>query len=232
MDTPKFEKSCKTIALKLSNIFISALPGKIVFGEVNAEGFINLKYFIFTHFQLFDFYVALLNIIKFISSHEIKDDKGLILHPNEDQVYFWIGKIAIKENIENKLIVIGIEYDSNVVFELQLDSFQLNELIKCFCDSIFSCLCLKSIERDFFKFVTNQNTSTIVSLKNKKMLKTLLSNFETANEDKIGDILKNNLCELTNYYYELLIISQKMKSLYNDEVNLENEKRRIATLLE
>ena len=35
----EFENTCKTVSSKNSDIFISAFPGKLVFGEVNHNGY-------------------------------------------------------------------------------------------------------------------------------------------------------------------------------------------------
>ena len=232
MENFKFENSCKTVILKTSKLFLSAYPGQIVFGEVNKDGYLYLKSFIFFHFQIFDFYIALLNIIKFLSASEIEENKGLIQNYNEEIVYFWIGKTVFENNEAKKLILIGIEQQTNIVFELSLNSYEINDLIKCFSEAICASLCLKTIEREFFDFISEENTSTVVSIRNKNKLKILYAKFEKQYNPTKSDILFSNLYELTLHYHELLIIIQKLKTFYNTELNKEKENSRIAALLE
>ena len=227
----KIEKSFKTVVLKSNNIFVSSFAGKVVFGEVFNQGYIPLKYFVIFHFQIYNFYLSLLDIIKFISSPELKEEKGLIIQSSEEVIYFWKGITVNKQNNDIKLILIGIEYRSGIIYELSFETEGLNDLIKSFVDSIFSCLCLKAIERDFFEYISDQSTSLVVSLKCSKNIKKILSEFEEKIENNIlCDLIRSNLCEITVYYNEILIIVQKLKTLHNSELQKLNDERRISAL--
>ena len=64
MEDIQLEKSCKTVVFEKSDLFISALPGKIVFGEVSEQKYLKFQYFKFMHFEIFHLYLALVNILK------------------------------------------------------------------------------------------------------------------------------------------------------------------------
>ena len=89
-----FEKSCKTVVLKTSDLFFSAFPGKIVFGDVIEQNYPEFKYFQFFHFEIFNLYLALVAIIKNIvnNSQEESENKGIIIkfngiHSNHNKLY-------------------------------------------------------------------------------------------------------------------------------------------------
>ena len=126
----EFENTCKTVSSKNSDIFISAFPGKLVFGEVNHNGYKKLKYFRFLHFEIFNLYLALLNIIKYIgSSSNILEDKGIII-TKEEVTYYWLGKLMENNNFSQKVIVFAIEQKFETVFEKLFTIEQINDLIK------------------------------------------------------------------------------------------------------
>ena len=225
----EFENSCKTLISKKYNIFVSAFPGRIIFGEVNDRGFIKSKYFQFLHFEFFDLYISLLKIVKFFVSEEQTEEKGLILS-NEDLSYYWLGKFILQNNKSTKFVVFAIEFKFETIFELLLQTDQFNDIIKCISETILSCLCLKTIEKAFFDFILKENTSLIVSLKNQKKCKTILEKFKKSSSYKITSVCEPNLIELVIYYNELLIIVQKLRTMINHEMC--NEDLRITTLLE
>ena len=229
MEDLDFENSCKTIISKKSSVFISAFPGKLVFGEVNCKGFIKSKYFQLLHFELFYLYSNFLNIIKFLVREEDNEDKGLILS-KDDVAYYWCGKKVVENNKPKKVIIFIQEYKFETNFELFFDEEQFNDFIKCISETILACLCLKPIEKAFFEFITKENTTVIVSLKNQKKCKTILEKFKKSTNLKISSILEPNLIDLVNYYIEILIIAQKLKTMFNSECS--NEDLRISALLE
>ena len=126
---------------------VSAFPGKVVFGEPNQLGYISLRAFQFTFYQFFEFYLALVNVIKFLASNDSTVDKGLILKVSEEQIYFWLCKTVQINNCETKVVCLGIEFQSNCVYELRFDLEKLNFLIGAITKCILPCLCLKKVEK-------------------------------------------------------------------------------------
>ena len=97
MEDISLENNCKCIAFEYSDLFICAFPGKIVFGEVCCQDFVQHRYFKFLHFEIFNLYLALVNILNFLVSEEDEiEPKGLILQLTNDILYFWQGKKVIK----------------------------------------------------------------------------------------------------------------------------------------
>jgi hypothetical protein len=83
-----FSKSCQTISLKKSEIFMSSFPGKIVFGEPNFIGYSKSNSFQYKHVQFLDLYLSVLKIVHFFATTSNIDDKGSILSISENTIYF------------------------------------------------------------------------------------------------------------------------------------------------
>ena len=138
------------------------------------------------------------------------------------------------ENCSEKVVVFAIEEKFETIYEKLFVNEQINDLIKCISETIFACLCLKPVERELFDFISKESTSLIVSLKDKTKCKSILDKFKktTIKEKcfKITSVCEPNLIELIIYYNELLLIVQKLKSMYKED--FETEELRITTLLE
>ncbi len=83
---------------------------------------------------------------------------------------------------------------------------------------MFSCLCLKSFERQFLEdFADEISLSKIVTLNEKKKIKNIIQHFK--DQKQINSVIEMNLIELVLHYNELIILYKKIKSLNNAEVN-------------
>jgi hypothetical protein len=222
-----FSKSCQTISLKKSDIFMSSFPGKIVFGEPNFIGYDKSNSFQYKHIQFLDLYLSLLKIVNFFATASNIDDKGQILTCSENTIYFWSGKIFEKSKVTQKVVKLGKEYDSNITYELILDAEQFNEFVYIFAKLMFSCLCLKSFERQFLEdFVNEIPITKLITLTDKRMINQVIQNKKQ--KQKIDDVIEQNLIELLLYYHELIILFKKIQSLNNPKIN---ESNRIEAIL-
>lgn len=225
----KFADSCQTLSLKTSDIFISSFPGKIVFGEPNCKGYKTGKTFQYRHSEFFSLYTSIVKIVQYLAVTSNNQDKGVILTRNAKTVYFWIGTcIEEPESRETeKAVKLGIELNSNIIFEVILNSEQLNELIYAFSLLMFSCLCLKSNEREFLENVTNElSIVNIINIKKQRESRTYIK--KVIKERQIDSVTSENLYQLLIYYNEIIILYKKIKSLHNSEIN---EDRRIEAIL-
>jgi hypothetical protein len=215
-----FLDTCQTVCLKKSDVFLSSFPGKIVFGEPSSTGFSKLRSFQFKHHEFFNLYLALVQIVQFFANNENTEEKGPILIQDEKIVYFWCGKNVLQGNDVKKIVKFGIECDFNIVFEVILDSEQFNELVSVFSKLMFSCLCLKSFEKEFLENLTNELTITnLVELQAKENQKSILK--KTKLNKIVNSINEQNLLDLVLYYNEFLILFKKIKSLiYSDILEL------------
>ena len=205
-------KSCKTITLKTTNIFCSAFPGKIVFGNISKQSYSKQNYFEFLSFELFYLYISIVNIIKtFISNENNLPSKNLILKLNEDVSYLWS---ISKTNEEQKCIELILEFKEEILYKIVFNLDQVNDFVNALSEIILPALCLEIIQRQFFDFISNQEISIIVGLDNQKGL-LILNEFKKMNNIDIDQIEELNIIEIIIYYRELIIIYKKIKSLIN-----------------
>ena len=209
--------SCFTIALRRNQIFVSAFPGLIVFGEVSTTSFKQLKYFEYSYYDMFELFIALTQIIQFlvVNSDNLNEDedRGVIISKHQNEIYFWIGKTIIVNHKEVKVINLGIEIEANIVFELTFDCEKLNDLIYGVYMCMLPCLCLKKIEKKLFESVIEEDIEKIVSLKVKDNCENFVNQFITDNKIDINSLLESNLVQSLFYYHESIIILYKLKSL-------------------
>lgn len=214
-----FAKSCQTLCLKKSEIFISSFPGNVVFGVVSFIGYSKKQSFQFKHQEFLNFYLTILKIVKFFSENTSNvDQKGLILSKNESTNYFWIGTILQRAEVTEKVIKFGIEFNDTIIFEIIFNAEQFNELIHIFSELMLSCLCLKSFERELIEVIVSESSiKRLITLNNKKCMKLFLQKFK----DKycLNVIEEQNFVHIFSYYIELIVIFKKLKSLYNPENN-------------
>ncbi len=223
----KFSKSCQTISLKNSEIFMSSFPGKIVFGEPNFIGYSKSNSFQYKHNQFLDFYLSLLKIVNFFATTSNIDDKGSVLSFNENTIYFWSGKVFENAKVIQKVVKLGIEFDSNITYEIIFNAEQFNEFVNIFAKLMFSCLCLKSFERQFLEDFANEMPLTkLITLNDKRKIIQVIQNKKQ--KEKIDDVIEQNVVELLLYYNELIILFKKIQSLNNPKMN---ESSRIELIL-
>ena len=204
--------SCKTIVLKTTNLFISAFPGKLVFGSISVEHYLKFNFFQFFVFDLLNLYICLVNIIKKISSSSEEDCDGVIVKINPELSYLWsISPKTINEDNQFH-VLFTVELKSKLVYQIDLNLDQLNDLINGLSETIIPCLSFKNLERQFFEFVSKQQISEIVHLNGPKAT-LFLNDFKEEKEIEIDIITQPNLIDIVVYYKELIIIYKKLKSL-------------------
>ena len=145
-------KSLLTIALKRNYTFISAFPGFFVFGDVKNTFFYDVHSFQFSHFELPKLYSCFLKITNFFSNDTQIQQQDIILNKSsitfdKDDIYFWVGRIINKNGNNLKVISFGIEREQENVFEFNFTENEFNSLLQSLPSIIFSCICLKPIEK-------------------------------------------------------------------------------------
>ena len=194
--------SCKTVLLKKSEVFLSAFPGKIIFGHIIEENYPKLQYFQFFHFEFFKLYLSLVEIINNCIIEENSEIKktDLIIKLSDEVSYFWCIEIG-----DIKLIQFVLEYKSIINYKLNFTLDQLNDLIYSLSVSILPCLCLKHLERDFLEYIAEQEISKILNFTRENFI-LLLNDFKLKQNTQIDLICQPNLADLMLYYKELIII--------------------------
>ena len=208
--------SCITIALRRSQLSVSAFPGIIVFGEVSTTCYKQLKYFQYSYYDIFHLFLGLTQIIQFLvcSSETVNQNQGLIISKENNEMYFWLGKTIIINDKEIRIVKLGIEIDSNVVFELTFDCDKLNDLVHGLYVCLLPCLCLKKIEKKLFECILQEDIEKIVSLKLKDNCERFVEQYINDHQVDLNCLLESNLVDLLYYYHESIIVFYKFKNLF------------------
>jgi hypothetical protein len=74
-----FSESCENFGLDIPFTFMSSYPGAVVFGKVNKDGYVKEKLFQFEVFECYKLYLAIVQILSFLTNPNEQTDKGLIL---------------------------------------------------------------------------------------------------------------------------------------------------------
>jgi hypothetical protein len=201
-----FSESCENFALDLPFIFMSSYPGIIVFGKVNKEGYINDKFFKFGVFECYKLYLAIVQILSFLTDPNEKIDKALISQGNEEN-YFWLGANIVANNKQCKVAKLGIEKQDNITFEVKFSIKQFQIFFHALNKVIRSSLCLKEVENKLLMFILDKPINTYDSIDD---LLTCVETFLKVNNIKDK---KYELCNIISYYKEIVVILYKLKSI-------------------
>lgn len=198
-----------TFCLKFKNIFLSAFPGKIVIGKVVHNHFLenSLEFYLRDLSQL---YFSIINIFKNLEKDSVKE---IIL--KKSKTYFW--------HIHQSTITIGAE-TTNVVFEVTfLTIEEFSEFVDVLQKCILPCLCLPIAQRNILDTMANLPTEDIVLFKERENL----VNFIKTNVD-LTEIQRKDAEEIVFYYFEEIIIIQKLRSMKNPSLDI----NKINTILD
>jgi hypothetical protein len=202
-----FSESCENFALDLPFIFMSSYPGVIVFGKVNKVGYITDKFFKFGIFECYKLYLAIVQILSFLTDPNEKIDKGLILERNEEN-YFWLGTSVLANNKQYKIAKLGIEKQDNISFEIRLTIKQFQFFFHALNKVILSSLCLIDVENKLFLFLLDKPPNTYDSKENMMNSIEAFLKVNTNVKDK-----KYLLYNMISHYKEIVVILFKLNTI-------------------
>ena len=144
---------------------------------------------------------------------ELDYSKGIILKKPEE-VYYWNGLTLQNEDRLEKYIKIGIEKQSESVFEILFSAEEFNNFLFLFKRCLLASLCLKEEEEQFIlKTVETQTCETILAAKtDSQKIRTFIDQF--FNNSCFEKPLKlSNFCEIFIYYNDIILILKQLASL-------------------
>jgi hypothetical protein len=213
-----FHKSCQTKVLKTKSVFLSAYPGFITFGKTFEKSYLSQSYFKFFPFELYKLYIAIINILKFLTEDETASNGDLILKRSDTVAYFWKG-VNLNVNGKNKKCVLFcIETTENVV-KISMTLSELHNFIIGLKSTIIICLCLNTIENELIIEACNQELDSVLKLKDYSKAKVFVEQFVKKNNNiKKEDCFQ--LAQLLTYYFDIIILVHKFISMSNFEENV------------
>lgn len=179
------------VCLLKSDFFISSYPGKIVFGEINQKTFITKKRFIINRCHFCMFYKSIITILQSLDS----TCAGVLIE-QIDELYIW--------EVKKDLVFFLIEISSETVYKVLFTLEELNNLLDCFKELVFSSLLLRIDEVSFLKKLGDLELQTICNF---------------ADESELLNYLQKNCCNkiesliLVKMNLDVIILQHKLKKL-------------------
>lgn len=206
-----------------NNIFISNIPGEVIFGELSltSETFNQLKSFkIFCNdFALF--YKILVNIIKFFFNGDACKE---MIKQSDDTVYYWCGFNSVINNIQTKSIKIGKEVNNEIGFEIVLNKSEFINFVSAFKQNMLLSLQLNSDAFKLIKILTNDSIENIIQFNSDECFSEMYIK-RYIKEKSLSYILK--IQEQLKYYSHIIIIVHKLQffdaDLSKQREQLQNE---------
>jgi hypothetical protein len=215
-----FDKSCHTKVLKANSVFLSAYPGFIVFGRTHSKSYPAKSYFKFSPFELYKLYLAIIKVLIFFTEENPQETKGLILERCHKIVYFWTGIKVLKDGINEKIVTLGIEKQDDII-KIPITLSELHNFITALKSTIIICLCLNNLENEIIKVVSNLEINTFLKLKDYKETKMFVEKFLQENKYENQETFR--LIELIHYYFDIILVTNKLTSMSNFENNVIKE---------
>lgn len=199
------------------NIFISVVPGEIIFGVTNNEGFYEEnKSFCFYYCDYFQLYKTFVKIMHFFAEDGCYKD---LIKQFNDINYYWCGIIAMTNNVEQKSVKLGIEMYNGNCFEIIFNEIQLTNFLYILKNCMVSSLYLSNDILFVFENLYKEKLEVILNFENngKAFIKKKL---------KIKTISKiNQIFDVITHYLNLVIIVHKLQ-MFEPKIIAERQKER------
>ena len=226
----KFSDSCLNLSLRQRDHFISAFPGKIVFGKCTPTGYINKNYFEFKLFELYKLYLAIFEIVKTFSDNSIVE-KNLILSKAQYKYFVCVKKLMTMNSTETfQVASFVIEHNSEKVHELEFLDIDFNTFLYTLQKILPLSMCLSSFESFLFRIVAKESTKVIYGFQEEANCKTFVKSFLNKNKDEIDEMeLKSveSIITFLTYYCEIILIAHKIQTLIDNS----EERGNIAAII-
>ncbi len=213
-----FEKSCQTKVLRTKSVFLSAYPGFITFGKTCEKSYQAKSYFKFFPFELYKLYIAIINILKFLTSEETDLNGGLILKRSDTIAYFWNGVTLNIDGTNKKTVLFCIETTENLE-KISMTLSELHNFIIALKSTVIICLCLNTIENELLIQACNLEIDSLLKLKDYSAAKLFVEQFVKKNKYFENEEIFQ-LVQLIHYYFDLIVLVHKFISMSKFEENI------------
>jgi len=190
--------------LSNTNTWFAAFPSVLIFGELNeSQAFVPSKSFMFEKLDFSKLYIAIASIASCIAQKT--SSKETIL-TKQNIVYFYDAKPNFQKTYE---ILFGIEINFEVSFKILFDLDNFNDFVLLLTKLIFPIFCLKPSLHKLLDLASDCQIDEIINFSDK--LKCY--DFVQKNNVHCNEIENSVIC--LEYYLEIVLIVNKLKSLFN-----------------
>ena len=213
----KFSDGCLNLSLRQKDHFISAFPGKIVFGKCSPFGYISKQYFEFKIFELYKLYSAIIDIIKNFSD-DSSFEKHLILSKCDYNYCFCVKILSNDIGESFQVANLLIEHNNEILHEVNFLDSEFNAFLYTLEKIVPLSMCLSAIESFLFKSASKESAKVIYGFQEDKNCIQFVKSFLSTNKEELNNMeVKSVDCLVTflNYYCEIILIFHKLQSLIN-----------------
>lgn len=222
-----FCESILSLALEKTDHFISAFPGKLLFGKCSCGGYKKNSFFEFEVFTFYKLYLAIFDIIRSFANNTNLSQQLILSKSDPEEVnYFFSVKTLYRLEKSIQVLEFGIEKNSEIVYEFFLNENELNFFIYSLVKIIPLCICLNSTELLVFKRASSLTVHEIKLFEKENKCSGFVK--QLLKETKEDQSLSNQVSVFLNYYFEIVLVYHKLESLVNYDMTFDN----VASILQ
>jgi len=187
--------------LRKSELFFSVYPRTIVFGKCCNRKVDETKAFTFDLTLLLKLYEALIHILNTLKDPNLVTKEEEICSYNSHN-YRWL--------ILNESVILVNECSQIEILKIELDYYQLNEVIFALSEVILPSLQLNDYELEFFDHLLNSEVTNLIELTQKERFLDIVKH--TKFEAQFFKLFK-----LFKFYLDIIFIVSKLKMICNQK---------------
>lgn len=196
-------KNSSLLLVSDNNLFCASFPAKVIIGNTKNYEFITNEYFEYEKKDFINLCQAIICIVKTIAL--AKGDKGILIEKDVDLRYFWIYESSMK------IVFLGIEKDPNIIFKIPFTLNEFNDFILILTQLLLPSLCIDIDAMKLLDFASNCSPNEIVQIKTFHQCSSYL-------ESKNFPIPNNYHCAYLLYYKEIIVVLNRLKSMFNYDI--------------
>ena len=190
--------------LHVRNVFIGAFYGRISCGLVKNEAFDEENTFTVQHFEVVEFYVILINLLKSVANGPFPSSKFNFLGNNSWQVQ------------SPTKMILKIQSGNEIIFSYEA----FNDFLLCFAKLIFPCLGLRDYQKFMLESASNLSQTEITQLNDFAFALKFINSFKENFDVSTIDIYNN--CILVSQFRDLILIYKKIMSIVPTQISDKN----------
>ena len=197
-------ESVLSFPLRVKNVFIAAFYGRISCGLVTNETFEEANSFSVEHFEVVEFYVILINLLKSVANGPFPSSKFNFLGNN-----YW----QVQSPAE---MILKIKNGNEIIFSYEA----FHDFLLCFAQLIFPSLGLRDYQKFMLESASNLSQTEVTQLNDFSFALKFINSFKDNFDVSTIDIYNN--CILVSRFRDLILIYKKIMSIVPTQISDKN----------